>query len=638
MLQSIRDLGLQEIQNSKDSDNSDVRNFIELSKLKNTKKVLCIVLEKSKNGFEYKRVTIEDYKEPEKYLYRSHQSRQFDITPTTKISFDIKNKKLKIDEALGRILYWFDKFIPNFQDDGQKSDKEFLEAIKNGISENKQILNGIINASKELKQDKNPRNNEKLNTILTVKMIENGKERYIGDFSVFRNALRNEGSRFLYFRHGVEIRGKGICNLCQEKKEVYDYFPMNVYSTDKRGFSPYFIREDSWKRLPVCSDCTPSLMRGWDFIGMHLKKDFYGYKFYVIPKFFVGKLDYKFVEEIKRARDKNEYTGLLSIEDKDILDIIFRDEEYRFNLIFVFCKIGQSTQIIRFVENVSPSWIKRIYNTFMETSNLSITQEEILKQIGLISKKKNGNLKYIDKDSLTFAGFIKSFFPSSKETGIYEKYFLDIVSDILSERRINQDFLINSFVREIRNRHINDKNWEEKLLSVKSLLLLMFLDRLILLKSDDKQLSYGSLLLDDFMKEEKIQRIKKFFDEYDNAFNTPSKRGVFLEGVLCNFLLAIQYTKRGSDPFKSKLYGLELDENKIKKLLPMIKEKLWEYDANYYNWLEELISRYFIEAEKTGFDMSKDEISYYFALGLNVGRIFKDERDSNDGGEEAWQK
>ena len=42
-----------------------------------------------------------------------------------------------------------------------------------------------------------------------------------------------------------------------------------------------------------------------------------------------------------------------------------------------------------------------------------------------------------------------------------------------------------------------------------------------------------------------------------------------------------------------------------------------------YSWLETLISKYLIEADENSWVISDDEISYYFALGLNFGRVFK---------------
>jgi hypothetical protein len=40
--------------------------------------------------------------------------------------------------------------------------------------------------------------------------------------------------------------------------------------------------------------------------------------------------------------------------------------------------------------------------------------------------------------------------------------------------------------------------------------------------------------------------IKKFFENYEMAFNSYSKRAAFLEGVLAKYLMDIQLAQRGS--------------------------------------------------------------------------------------------
>jgi len=127
-------------------------------------------------------------------------------------------------------------------------------------------------------------------------------------------------------------------------------------------------------------------------------------------------------------------------------------------------------------------------------------------------------------------------------------------------------------------------------------------------------------------QEAELEKIKKFLNEYPEAFDAPDKKAVFLEGVLAKFLLDVQYANRKSTPFRTKLHGLKLDAIKIKKLLPEIVEKLREYKAGY-PWLEELTSKHLVEADNNGWNLSKDEISYYFALGLNLGGIFKEKEE-----------
>jgi len=122
--------------------------------------------------------------------------------------------------------------------------------------------------------------------------------------------------------------------------------------------------------------------------------------------------------------------------------------------------------------------------------------------------------------------------------------------------------------------------------------------------------------------DETVEKIQDFIEEHEIAFDTPDKKAAFLVGVLAGHLLRVQYKNRKSTPFRSKLHGLKLDERRLKRLFSEIIEKLTEYDVSYPR-LQEFISGSLIEAENNGWNLSKDEISYFFALGLNLGGVFK---------------
>ena len=60
-------------------------------------------------------------------------------------------------------------------------------------------------------------------------------------------------------------------------------------------------------------------------------------------------------------------------------------------------------------------------------------------------------------------------------------------------------------------------------------------------------------------------------------------------------------------------------------LLPQIQNKFEEYNKNYYVELESIISRYMIMAGDD-WKISKDEISFYFVIGMNLKSMFKSKK------------
>jgi len=178
-----------------------------------------------------------------------------------------------------------------------------------------------------------------------------------------------------------------------------------------------------------------------------------------------------------------------------------------------------------------------------------------------------------------------------------------------------------------------------RLLSFQGLQLLDYLNYLKLLEFDEggskMNEKQSGTILDEITSplDEKIERI---FSEFPDFFDGPVKKAVFLQGLLTESLLNTQRTERkvdrGSEPFRSKLRGLKLDEQLVKRLLPEIQNKLEEYGKNYYPKLEEQISKYMIKAGND-WKISKDEISFYYVLGMDLSysvMIKKEEGKKNE--------
>lgn len=117
-----------------------------------------------------------------------------------------------------------------------------------------------------------------------------------------------------------------------------------------------------------------------------------------------------------------------------------------------------------------------------------------------------------------------------------------------------------------------------------------------------------------------------------DTLDDPAKKACFLLGVLTRKLTLIQYAQLGSTPFVKKLWGLNLDYDKIKQLYVKIIDKLTEYNSfHYYSDIEEEITlNLAITDEK--WNLNKNETSYYFVLGYTVGKDFKlnEEGENNE--------
>jgi len=549
-------------------------------------------------------------------LYRGGSPGGTDILPsalvTDKVEKTFRNK----------IVNWFKN----------REEEELFRMIEKELKRKKDVIEReLIEYYNGIPKDK------RKNVLITLKLEEDGNEKYIGEIDIFNNVLVQETVRRYYFLDSIgESRGEGICYLCGNSGETYGFvlpslrssgFGLSFSTADKRGFSPNFTQENHWKEIPICENCARSLETGKRFLDENLsfpKKgfNFFGCEYYVIPKFVFRKLFDEFYDIITYYKDKEYTDGLLS--EEDYFGEVVKEKEDILRLIFLFYKQkggGKYIDIVRCVEDVLPSWIKEMYDCQNKVKEESIFQEENMKKIlgknwigdfinGRISKEKG-----LGKNNW-FVKFTRDFFSSSKTEGIYDKYFMDIISSILSGKPINKDFLISAFIRRIRNVFKKKDGNDLKILCLKAFMLYLFLARMNLLrgeKMEGKEIVKGGDL---------ESKVEWFFKEY--GFDNPAMKAAFSAGMLVDYLLWVQRSERGSrfgeEPFWSNLYGLILDEKKVKRLFPKAISKLRQY-KKAYPILEKVVGKYLAKA-KQDWNISNDEISYYFALGMILRNMF----------------
>jgi len=580
-----------------------------------TKYVLSIVLRKVMDGYEYEKVELGEFQaqNKERYLYRRGASQGADVTPSSIIT-DLERKTYD-----KKFVYWFsDKNLKTLD---MTNLGEFTK-IKVTLENNRKK---ILADSKKMLSDLNPKE-KKQGILLTLEFKENGGSKYIGDLEVFKKALINRSTSNYYKKYSLVSLGRNtLCSLCFKKAdEVYgftsDIFPF--YTLDKPGFAPDFNPENGWKLYPVCSDCALRLEAGKRYIEEKLDLNFYGgFRYYLIPKviFTTNQSIYdkmfdlfeEYAKDPSFSRKERGWIGGL-VDNEDRIFQLFSEEKNVLALNFLFYERPNKKElkILLHINEILPSRLRRLYEI----------------------KKDVDNIELFTKNNLKFNFEIMyNIFVRSKEKDASRKYYLDTAGKIFTGRPVDYEFILGFLIRRIRKNFVN--GWGTKELTFGGLMLFRYLHKLGILHNFG-----GTKIMKGQLPSQALGQYSgsaseianKLFEEFGDFFNSNDKKAIFLEGVLAQKLLKIQFTDRGSTPFVKKLNGLKLDEKKVKALLPIIQGKLEEYGKNYYKELEKLISDYFVASDKN-WDLSNDEISYYFTLGMNLVDLFK--TDKKEGGE-----
>jgi len=615
MLSAVKAIGEYIDRTSNDGEES---RFVESSKLKNIKNVLCINFNfNEENGnATYSGIFFEvfDSSISTKYLYREFIHKRCEVTPTSKLPTAVNTENMK--KLKNRFKYWFEQYCNKYFDSVNQKDAQLLKALENTfLREIDLIFSEIDERVKTLNKK------ELQSSIITITL--NSKP--LGDYKIFKHILKNEVCIGFYTKHDIESKGKSKCFLCGIEKEVLGFAsPFPVYTLEKKGFAPNFIREDSWKRLPICKDCAILAIRGREFVEEYLLKRFYGIKFYVIPSFALRFDDTAFSHIVT---PKKNYFAIVGNED-DVSEIMLSKFDQA-TLTFVFTIPEKGTfRIIGYVEDVPPSYMLKIKQTiekliYSHEQHESIFDERLLK----IIYSDNNFVGDFRVNDTSLGGLFRPFFPQSEKEsgtfdgGVFDKYFVGLVSDVLAQREIREDFLIKAYIRALRTSFIQNRvNKTTKQVALKSLMLTLLTSKLNILKHRCEV---------QFMSSSENGQFDDFFNQYETAFDTSSKRAVFLEGVLVKFLLDRQFANRKSSPFADKLYGLRIDERRAKKLYPEIIEKLREYKVTY-TLLETAMTKALLEAENKGWNLTADEVSYFFTLGLVLAPIFKEQESKTE--------
>lgn len=545
--------------------------------------VLEITVDKD---FNYKGINISEFKKELilKYLYKRGSSKGTDYTPTSRMTTPEKT-------FINKVLRCYTETIKEYSN--HKEINEIEEIYKSLKSNSKKILEDI---------NKNI-TNKKEKYILTV--VYDGK--YVGDFKIFKDKVEKGTIKSYYLIDKKESKGiDKHCSICKElKDEVFGNANIfKFYTVDKKGYvSGGFNKLDSWRNFPVCKECAIDLELGKRYLDENLSFKFQGRDFYLIPKLLYSEKLEKILKSL--ANLKGDVDNYQAVEEMVMKRVSKLQDYVTFDMLFF--EVSNSALNIKLdIQEVLPSRFKKIYDDMGKVNNI------------LKTSKKSEQIK------VNFS-FLNILFPRKT----YNRYFLETIDIIISDKEIDYKFIIQHICNHIIEKFNEDEGKYYYFETIRSYGFLMYLRLLgVLFKERGnvnlmKQFEWN--IKDYDSKEEMFESI---FNDNMDFFTTPDKKAVFLIGFLSQKLLNLQYIKEKRKPFISRLKGLKLTKKDIRRLLPELQNKFIEYEGDYYRDIQALASRYLLEAGEK-WTISELDIPFYFSIGMNLERhiILKNERE-----------
>ena len=516
-----------------------------------------------------------DSKKVSLYLYKKAKgSNPPTLTPTIPVSLrELKSKKEeKREKAVKKLIGNLRKSI--------KAIKEVINSQNVGISIDGEIKNEI--KSKILELSESLSNKERV--ILTIKI--NGK--YIGEIDEFIEALKN-----LVSQEGKGSRGKALCSVCLQEKEVSgDISPFKFYTIDKPGYiAGGFKKEEAYKNFPLCYECKELIEAGRSFIEKNLSFSFVkGLNYLLIPEFIYGSKEIE--EEILEILRNKEYRkhvlskgekNKLTADEEEILELLSEENDILL-LNFLFLEKAQGAEkILLFIQDIYPSRLKRLFTVKKFIENL------------LSDKEKPYNFTYMN----IYNFFSRTY--SSKSSPDLLKYFLEIVEKTFRGVPVNRNLVIKYLLNRIRSELGEDKDYKFVIRDAFGVFLFIII-------------TTG----EETMSEPRSESLKAFVESLP-TLDSDLKRGLFLMGALTERLLRVQFNQRDSKPFIKKLKSLRMRQSDFMELLPEIRVKLEEYDSFKKGeaTLMETASEYLAKTQPN-WNLSVEEMNFYFVLGMGM--------------------
>lgn len=441
----------------------------------------------------------------------------------------------------------------------------------------------------------------------------------VGDFAAFqRNMIRRGNEAATKKKTTGEIKGTGACCICgHQKVEVSGLLQIpnfKFYTLDKPGsVSGGFDVETAWRNFPACKQCSDHAGYSGERVKKELAFNYYGFKYLVLPSpirtrstaafEFLGRLtDARLSSQaVRRLTDAEDELFYAISEERDLLqvDLLFYQPDPNY------------FRPVLYISGLLPSRFRLLFD----------------------AKKTVDNHPWLKppfaKGEFTFKA-LRDVFPSSRGRGTFDDDFLRATRAALELQSFPSTRLLHVGMRWVQKEFDPKSDGSAALLALFRVLL--FFEMLPGMPSEGRsrevQIDYGS--------SEQSERVRQTISECPGKLKeSAAAQAAFVLGACCRRIEHIQFSLRKATPFVGKYKGLRLTQEDVKRLFVAAQSKAIDYGPEQETKVLGLLTcaAAALSAAAERWDLSPDEVSYFFALGRALsGRFAREEEQPIQGG------
>jgi CRISPR-associated protein Csh1 len=214
------------------------------------------------------------------------------------------------------------------------------------------------------------------------------------------------------------------------------------------------------------------------------------------------------------------------------------------------------------------------------------------------------------------------------------------VQQIFLGRPISKQFLFERIMGLIRKRYNESKTQDfiKEPISwtvLKAIMLLNYLQELNIIEINKNYNNMDTVTEEKKPKSFNLEKFNEFVNQNRGSFfNSDIKVGIFAVGIFVRYLFDIQLRELHTDkaPFENRLRGYKLDPDHLIVIYIEAVDKIHKYLKKTYVYenLIDVITENFMVRKEDMYNMSNNELSFYFVAGIEMGGKFKIKKDKKE--------
>lgn len=454
--------------------------------------------------------------------------------------------------------------------------------------------------------------------------------KYFGDIQANRDLFITEA--YQKYSNGSSATDKVCAVTYETSPEVWGRVDTLGFAVTDVAFARNgFNTAESYKMFPVSPDVVKTLEGAKRLIFDRLSRNFYGMKYFVMPRFLQKVSDEKaelLWNEFLQKCDVNNSTLTTQfqplIQNEKVIGAILDSEALSLDTVYYdifFYQPNNAQFMIKLhVSDVLPSRFRRIMRA---KEAIDRYYEPIVDSVPTFTKG------VFEKFTVTFSG-IKDYFAKKVRTDwVFHPYFFRIVEAVFYNQQLNREQLLRAFIDAIR---VSFKNSGELPYQFSrdvrhTFVLLQFFYQLKLLSFSDMEPTEPQPV---------GLTLETFEQQHSDLLKNPLRRAAFYLGCEVEMLLAKQRNYYGNEPFRQHLNGLNLDIEYLRGIHRKLTNKISEYantgekDKRYFHSRElAQIERFDVHIGPAIMladnSLSKADLSYAFVVGMAMQKEFSKE-------------